>query len=271
MSPLTLAGGRGNSRRMRGYGAVGSGCIAAYPAVGAWVAGSRKRYKRLATNRRARYAFSTANSLGGLDMLKVAMAAVLALTSLAAPATAQIGSGASSNGYGYGNAPPGGYPGGGYPGNGGYPGGGGYPQRPQTITCASQDYARQRCPVDTRGGVTILQQQSKSACIQGNTWGYDQGGIWVRNGCVATFVVGRNRPGYGNGGGGYPGPGGGAGYGRVINCSSINYQPARCAVDVYNGARLVQDISGSCNRRNWGWDRGGVWVNNGCRGRFEVF
>ncbi len=197
-------------------------------------------------------------------MLKLILATAVAVSSLAAvPAAAQNGDDRYyQGGGGYPGGGQGGYPGGGYPGNGGYP------QRPQTITCQSQDFARQRCPVDTRGGVTILQQQSKSACVQGSSWGYDQGGIWVRNGCAATFVVGRTRPGYG---GGYPAPGPGAGYGRVIRCESWNYQPARCAIDVYNGARLVQVTGGSCERRNWGWDRGGVWVNNGCRGRFEVF
>lgn len=197
-------------------------------------------------------------------MLKLILAAAVAASSLAVvPAAAQNGDDRYyQGGGGYSGDEQGRYPGGGYPGDGDYL------QRPQRIACRSQDFARQRCPVDTRGGVTILRQESQSACVQGSTWGYDQGGIWVRNGCAATFVVGRSRPGYG---GGNPAPGQGAGYGRVITCSSINYKPARCAIDVYNGARIVRDISGSCNRRNWGWDRGGVWVNNGCRGRFEVF
>ncbi len=201
---------------------------------------------------------AVAFKLGEVEMLKIILATALAASSVvAAPAAAQNGDGRY-------------YQGGGYQG-------GGYQGRPQTIRCASQDYARQRCRVDTRGGVTLVQQESKSACVQGSTWGYDPDGIWVRNGCAGVFAVGRRGPGYGGGnGGGYgggfpPAQVPGAGYGRVIACSSINYQPARCAVDVYNGARLVQDISGSCNRRNWGWDRGGVWVANGCRGRFEVF
>jgi len=204
------------------------------------------------------------------------MIAGVALAGLATvPATAQIGSGATTDsypqngpnpGYGYGNNGGGNdggrYPGGGYPGGGGgYPGGG---QR-QTITCESANYRFTRCGADTRGGVRLVQQIGDSACVQGRTWGFDRGGVWVNNGCRGVFRT--------FGGGGYPGGGypGGPGGGRTITCSSIQYQPARCAVDVYRGAQLVENISGSCNGRNWGWDRGGVWVNNGCRGRFRVY
>jgi hypothetical protein len=36
----------------------------------------------------------------------------------------------------------------------------------QTINCASQDGGRQFCPADTRGGVTMVRQNSNSPCIQ---------------------------------------------------------------------------------------------------------
>ncbi len=199
-------------------------------------------------------------------MLKQAITALALAGLTSVPAAAQIGSGANTNNYGYPNGD-GGYRdgdgdqrrGGGYPG-GGYPGGG-YPGR-QQVNCSSRDFQTTRCPADTRGGVTLVRQTSSSACVQGRTWGFDRGGIWVGRGCAGIFVAGRG----GYPGGGYPGQGP-----RVVQCDSRNYQPARCPVDVYNGATLVQDISGSCSRRNWGWDRGGVWVNNGCRGRFRVY
>ena len=148
---------------------------------------------------------------------------------------------------------------------GGYIGGG---QR--TIVCESYKKKSARCDVDTRGGVRLV-QQTHGNCIQGRSWGFDRGGIWVNDSCRAVFSVNSGRPGYGQGGG-FPSanvPGNGSG--RIIACNSLQYQPARCAVDVYRGADLVQDISGKCQRRNWGWDRGGVWVNNGCRGTFRVY
>ncbi len=65
----------------------------------------------------------------------------------------------------------------------------------QTISCASQDGGRQFCPADTRGGVTMVRQNSNSPCIQGQTWGYDGRGIWVDRGCRAIFKLGNSYPG----------------------------------------------------------------------------
>ena len=204
-------------------------------------------------------------------MLRLTLIAAFALASLAPlPAVAQ-------DGYQGGGGQ---YQGGGYQGGnrdddrrgpgGGYIGGG---QR--TIVCESYKHKSARCDVDTRGGVRLV-QQTHGNCIQGRSWGFDRSGIWVNDSCRAVFSVNGGRPGYGPGGGqggGFPPaniPGNGNG-GRIIACNSLQYQPARCALDVYHGADLVQDISGRCQRRNWGWDRGGVWVNNGCRGTFRVY
>ena len=65
----------------------------------------------------------------------------------------------------------------------------------QTISCASQDGGRQFCPADTRGGVTMVRQNSNSPCVQGQTWGCDGRGIWVDRGCRADFQVGNSYPG----------------------------------------------------------------------------
>ncbi|AXC09395.1 hypothetical protein ACPOL_0008 [Acidisarcina polymorpha] len=36
----------------------------------------------------------------------------------------------------------------------------------------------------------MVRQRSGSACTQGYSWGYDQGGIWVDHGCRADFALG---------------------------------------------------------------------------------
>ncbi|MFZ4689258.1 MAG: DUF3011 domain-containing protein [Polymorphobacter sp.] len=157
----------------------------------------------------------------------------------------------------------GGYPGGGYPG-GGYPGG-------QTIRCESQDYRVQRCGADTRGGVRINRVIGNARCTEGQSWGWDRNGVWVSNGCRAEFIVGAG--GSGGGGGGYPG-GGGGGYpsGQIIECSSRNYQPERCSARINSGVQIDRVLGGECIQgRSWGWDRSGIWVNNGCRARFRVY
>jgi hypothetical protein len=38
-------------------------------------------------------------------------------------------------------------------------------------------------------------QHSPHACYQNDTWGYDSSGIWVANGCSATFRIGRKDDG----------------------------------------------------------------------------
>src|SRR5690349_14287965 len=75
----------------------------------------------------------------------------------------------------------------------------------QTIYCASDDGHRHYCDANTRGGVQMTRQRSGSACTQGRTWGWDNRGIWVDQGCRAEFVTGNG----GNGGGFRPGIGGG--------------------------------------------------------------
>ncbi len=72
----------------------------------------------------------------------------------------------------------------------------------QTITCESHSSNVTRCDVDTRGGVRLVRQISSSDCIQGQSWGTDNRGIWVARGCRAQFRVGGRQVqgGYNNGG-----------------------------------------------------------------------
>jgi hypothetical protein len=63
--------------------------------------------------------------------------------------------------------------------------------RGQVISCSSDDMHRHYCPADTRGGVSLIKQNSESSCRQGRSWGFDDRGIWVDRGCRADFQVGR--------------------------------------------------------------------------------
>lgn len=158
----------------------------------------------------------------------------------------------------------GGYPGGGYPG-GGYPGGG----YGQVIRCESQDYRTIRCGADTRGGVQLQRQLGNAACVQGRSWGWDRNAIWVSNGCRAEFLVNSGNNGN-NGNNGWGGNDGGGG--QTIDCNSRDYQPQRCNVYIRNDVRIDRVHGGECIQgRTWGWDRNGIWVNNGCRARFRIY
>jgi hypothetical protein len=59
-------------------------------------------------------------------------------------------------------------------------------------------------------------------------------------------------------------------YGDTVECTSRDYGFTRCGVP-WKNARLVDQTSDTrCVRgRNWGVDRGGLWVNGGCAGVFR--
>jgi hypothetical protein len=83
------------------------------------------------------------------------------------------------------------------PGNGYYPPppppGGGYypPPGGGLVTCSSDNMGYNMCRVNTSRGVRLVNQRSGSPCIQGQTWGYNNKGIWVDRGCRADFALGR--------------------------------------------------------------------------------
>ena len=58
----------------------------------------------------------------------------------------------------------------------------------------------------------------------------------------------------------------------TITCNSNGYRYQYCGANTNGYAQLVNQTSQSpCIRgRSWGSDGGGVWVNNGCSGQFEV-
>lgn len=67
------------------------------------------------------------------------------------------------------------------------------------LECRSSGYHYQYCPAYTANSVQLAQRLSSSSCDYGRSWGYDQRGIWVDNGCAAMFNYG----GPGGGGGGH--------------------------------------------------------------------
>ena len=64
------------------------------------------------------------------------------------------------------------------------------PSPQQTVTCSSKTGERQVCPADTAAGVALLRSTGPAACLLGKTWGYDDKGIWVFDGCGGEFGLG---------------------------------------------------------------------------------
>jgi len=135
-----------------------------------------------------------------------------------------------------------------------------YDDRSGRVRCESQDRHTRYCNVDTRRGVRLERQLSDRACVRGRTWGANERGIWVTDGCRAEFSLN----GYG-GGNGY-------GYARNFRCESTDNRTRYCNADTRYGIELVRQFSrNSCvEGRSWGVSREGVWVSRGCRAEFAV-
>ena len=58
-----------------------------------------------------------------------------------------------------------------------------------TVTCSSKVGETTHCAADTSRGVVLARSYGTAACLLGKTWGYDDRGVWVSDGCVADFLV----------------------------------------------------------------------------------
>src|SRR6266702_3790301 len=133
------------------------------------------------------------------------------------------------------------------------------PQGVQTISCSSDDKQRHHCDTDTRGGVQLIRQRSESPCSFGQTWGYDDHGVWVDRGCRGEFQIG-----------GVNWDGWETTY--TIYCASDDMGRDFCATNTRYGLRLARQRSESecVYGRTWGYTGRGIWVDRGCRADFEL-
>jgi len=177
----------------------------------------------------------------------------------------------------------------------------------RSLVCESEDRTTHYCAADTRGGVYLSTQFSKASCRQGSSWGYDSRGIWVSNGCRAQFDLGDYRSSHGSSSDSaaaaalalgligavaiaskhdddYRGERDydyqpydhhtkyGAGY--QVTCESRNNQRNYCRSNLRHAeVDIDRQISRTSCRHgyNWGWDSGGVWVDDGCAAVFSVY
>ncbi len=58
---------------------------------------------------------------------------------------------------------------------------------PRQVTCESKDNRQVECAMNTRGDVRLVRQLSKTACVEGRTWGLSRHSVWVKDGCRAVF------------------------------------------------------------------------------------
>jgi hypothetical protein len=58
-----------------------------------------------------------------------------------------------------------------------------------TVTCSSAAGERRHCAANTSAGILMARSIGGGSCLLGKTWGYDDGGVWVLDGCSAEFIV----------------------------------------------------------------------------------
>ena len=131
----------------------------------------------------------------------------------------------------------------------------------QLIRCESGNGLTSSCPVRLRDApVRLYRQLSAFPCKQGKTWGVRRNEIWVSRGCRADFELGLE-----DGGGFASGP-------LRVTCESSKGRRNRCYLGVTTGVTLERQLSrAQCVLdKSWGWDRDGIWVDDGCRAEFVV-
>jgi hypothetical protein len=133
------------------------------------------------------------------------------------------------------------------------------------LQCESRDYGYQFCPIG--GGVddaVLVEQRSRSACVQGVSWGWDRRGVWVDRGCEGIFQVRVGPPVAAV----LPDRGG-----AIVTCESRDYRQQLCPLPVaVTRVQLVaQRSQAPCiEGRTWGWRPDGIWVTGGCEADFQV-
>jgi hypothetical protein len=129
----------------------------------------------------------------------------------------------------------------------------------ERIECNSERNRYKACPVGNWRGARLVRQTSNAACIEGRTWGLQNGTLWVDKGCAGEFEASRR--------GGATGAGPGV---ATVTCNSPKNGYRACAAPGWRGARLLRQTSNAAciQGRSWGLSRDTLWVDEGCAGEF---
>lgn len=61
---------------------------------------------------------------------------------------------------------------------------------PETLSCGSAQYGRKDCrATDLVFSARLMRQRSSAECVEDRTWGWDQYGVWVDEGCRGDFLL----------------------------------------------------------------------------------
>ena len=121
----------------------------------------------------------------------------------------------------------------------------------ELVHCVATESGRTYCGT-ARTRYTIA-ANADPRCVEGQTWGLDDRGVWVSSGCVADFS-----PVYSNVGG------------KLIRCDATGNGRTYCQ-EVGNRRYTLHEIrEGNCvEGQSWGIDSNGLWVSGDCHGDFD--
>lgn len=151
----------------------------------------------------------------------------------------------------------------------------------ELIHCASDGYRSNSCAINGyAGSVYLVRQTSRTNCIEGQNWGFDNNSIWVSGGCSGDFeVISEYDRGDRGGYPGYPDDPWRRRYGRdrteQIQCNSQGYRYNTCATRSRGRIvtiQLIRQLSKTrcVYGRTYGVSGNSIWVDQGCRGDFAV-
>jgi hypothetical protein len=145
----------------------------------------------------------------------------------------------------------------------GTPAASGEPATGRIVTVESEGMQREVRYVSTRGGVRLRRQLSREACVEGVSWGFDRESVWVDKGCRAELEIG---------GASTSGTGSLFGGPSTVKVESKGMQRTYKRTSTKGGVRLSRQLSREAcvEGVSWGFDRDGIWVDQGCRAEFQV-
>ena len=146
--------------------------------------------------------------------------------------------------------------------------------RSTRVLCESTDYKARSCGINGYiRDVSVVRQLSKTTCIQGQNFNYNEYSIVVSGGCRAEFEVLYYSNDNGGGGGGYNPPHNQPSS-QVINCSSKDFKYNSCFTSgvVAYVELIAQQSKAACIKGStFGANYDRVWVDKGCSGTFRIY
>ena len=130
------------------------------------------------------------------------------------------------------------------------------------ISCEAGRLAPAYCVEMPEIRAELVRQRGDVPCLEGKNWGVNPRGLWLSNGCDADFVVKqRTQTGVDA-----------LSVRNLVECSSAQGKRNFCQADARGGAELKAVLGHAPCKfgESWDWNEGGVWVDQGCRGVFEV-